>query len=674
MLGSTLVPTPFTEVSTVAAVDDTPWTLPTRPARCTARQLADTDIAGCLVAASADPDRNGWPTPPFPSDPAVPGGVGVVPLAGWTFSGWGYNGSPALAEWEAQMVGNPRAIGPVRANQLRGLPAAQPLFEGFIRDIVAGGYRITDVGAYTFRCTSGSGKSCQGLQRDSLSTHSWGLGLDMNSGANPERTYVGIGGASACATPMVTDIPMWVVRAAERWGLYWGGYGWSGSCDNPQQQRTSATRDATHFEFRGSPALAEAIAAKNLGGSCLDVADDAGRIGKRCLLPGEVPEAGWRVVVNTAAPAGTTAALVNIAVTGATADGYVTAEACTARAAGPRSSSNGNAAVGRTSANLAVVPIDAAGRFCLYRSQPVHTVVDVQGFYAPARSAGVSATLFHAVAPSRLLDTRTETGCAPGECRGGAPVPAGIESTVAASTVPGNAAAVLANVTVTEPTANGYVTADSCANLTPGPQTRSNINFGAGDTTANLSVVPVEAAGGGSVFCTFATTELHQVIDVQGYYLPSSAATATPGWALEPASGRMLDTRECRPTTPGAAPGAAPACGQRNVGGSMLRLQAPAGASAVLVNLTLLDAEVPGFATAQPCSALSGQPGQSNGNVAVGRIAANLAVVAVGPDGSFCITTSSTMHVVVDLQGTLTPNASLRFVPITPIRRSDTRV
>jgi len=672
-LGLGLVPSPAVLVRTAAAADNTPWTLPTRPARCTTAQANAGTVAGCLLGGYDAPDANGWPNPPFPSDPTTTGNeLGVLPLPGWTWSGYGYNGSPALTAWEAMLVANQSAIGRVHANQLRAMPEALPLFEGFLRDIVAGGYSLTDAYTYSFRCTSGSGKSCAGKSRDSLSNHSWGLAMDMNSGANPETTYIGINGASACATPITTDIPQWVVQTAEKWGLYWGGYGWSTGCTSPAEMRATASRDATHFEFRGTPSQAQAIAAKNLGGSCLPTVNDAGTFGSTCLAPGDVPAAGVRVVIDTTAPKGATAALVNIAMTGATADGYVTADTCAAAAPGPRTTSNGNTMAGQTVANLSVVPLDSSGRFCLFRSKPMHTIVDVQGYFAPAGTAGPTGTTFNAVAPARLLDTRTTPACDPsGACLPAGAVPGGVEIAVNAPVVPPTATAVLANLAITEPSAAGYLTADSCPTLAPGPQTHANANYATGATLSNLAVVPVSAAAGtgATQFCTVSMSTAHEVVDLQGYFAVPTAAAPGAGFTAVPTQ-RVVDTRGCwtDPIT------AIQRCALVNDAGSIIRMSAPAGASAVLVNITLTEAAGDGFATAQPCSLLQGAvPGVANGNVAAGRTAGNLAVVGVDPDGTFCVRVSAPMHVVVDLQGTFAANGTARFIPTAPVRRSDTR-
>ncbi|HEY4332145.1 MAG TPA: hypothetical protein VGM78_06235, partial [Ilumatobacteraceae bacterium] len=121
-----------------------------------------------------------------------------------------------------------------------------------------------------------------------------------------------------------------------------------------------------------------------------------------------------------------------------------------------------------------------------------------------------------------------------------------------------------------------------------------------------------------------------------------------------------------------AVTGAAP-CAQINPIGSVIHLRAPAGAAAVLINLTLTGATSAGFATAEPCSMLTPTPGQSNGNVAVGGTAANLAIVPVDADGTFCVMVSAPMHVIVDLQGSFSSTGSLQFMPSAPVRRSDTR-
>ncbi|MDO8363725.1 MAG: peptidoglycan-binding protein [Actinomycetota bacterium] len=727
--------TPSVEVVDAA---DAPWTLPTVPPKCSTAKINTGDVAGCIVASQVGmPETRGWPEPPFPepvpvgelpwvdlargsSGPVVMlvqqaliangasiiadgqfgpltetavktyqtanglpstgivdvatadllgvhnSGTGAFPPSGWKWLGWGYNGSPILTQWEAQLASNQAAIGSLRAGQLRAFNAALPLFEGFLAEIQAKGYQIREGGTYVFRCTASTRKDCAGLTRSALSNHAYGLATDINTVANPLRTYYGINGNTACQTPMATDMPQWVVQVAEKWGLYWGGYGWSSGCTSPAQVKTSASRDPMHFEFNGSVAQAQAILNFNAGpGACIDVADVNGVVTERCYSRIEKPAATTRVVVTTNAPAGATAALVNITTAGAATNGYVTAEACTAMPVGTRAWSNGNARPGRAVAAAAVVPLDAQGRFCIYQSTALHTIVDVQGYFAP-HAVAPNGNLYTPVTPVRTTDTRTLPFCTPaGVCDDTGPIPAGTEIVnTAASAL--DAVATLANITVVAPSVNGYVTADTCASLVPGLQARSTLNY-ATDTVANLAVVPSATTEQGVQFCTYSPNGVQEIIDVQGFFAPA----AQGGLAYSPlAPSRLVDTRQCwtDPVTQ------VQRCALINSAGSIVRMRAPAGATAVLVNLTAVQATATGYVSAGACSALTpGPQAQSNLNAVIGSAVANVAVVPVDADGTFCAYMSSSMHLAVDLIGTFSAAGALRFTPITPVRVHDSR-
>jgi hypothetical protein len=627
--------------------NSTPWTLPSMPAKCTEAQIAAGDVASCVITKYTDVTKTGWGTPPFPI--AADGTLNP----GWKSNGWAYSGSPALKDWEAALWKNAEKVGTIRAGALQAPPAALALFEGFLGEIQANGYRITDAIGYNFRCTSNTRKDCVGLTSASLSNHAWGLAVDINVGANPEVRYVPTADSptTACAVPMATNIPQWVVQIAEKWGLLWGGYGWSGGCATSATIKSSVIRDPMHFEFRGSVEDAVKIASVNgvsVKRYCSNVVESGATI-RKCTWQ-DRPQAGWRTSVPLLGPAGATSALVNITLTGASASGYVTAESCDGNVTGERSWSNGNVAVGATVANLAVVPLDAFGRFCLYNSTPMHMIVDAQGFFMPSRLAGSGATMFTPLSPTRVLDTRNAGG----------KVVALSENGVVVAHAPAGSVAMLSNITVTGTVGAGYLTADSCENLQPGEQTRSNINFGNDDTVANLAVVPMGFVGDKPGFCTLANAGLNQVIDVQGVFAPSPVGQ----WGYSPAApSRLLDTRKCTDN-----------CAEVFKAGAVIKMAAPAGASAVLINLTLTDAKAAGYATADKCSSLvPGPQAQSNANVTVGRSVANLAVVPVDADGTFCVYTSSATRVIVDVQGTFSPSGDLRFIPVSSVRRFDSR-
>jgi len=94
-----------------------------------------------------------------------------------------------------------------------------------------------------------------------------------------------------------------------------------------------------------------------------------------------------------------------------------------------------------------------------------------------------------------------------------------------------------------------------------------------------------------------------------------------------------------------------------------------------LVNLTMTGATDTGYITADKCSALTiGEQTKSNGNFQGGRDVANLSVVPVDSDGSFCIYTNAATHLIVDLQGTFSGSGALGLDIVGPTRLLDTRL
>jgi hypothetical protein len=593
---------------------------------------------------------------------------GTFPPTGWKWLGWGYNGSPALATFEKQLVSNKAPIGAMRVGQLRSFADSLPLFENFYAEIQAKGYVINDGGTWVFRCTASTRKDCAGQTRYSLSNHAFGLASDINTVKNPMVRYYAINGVTACSTPMKTDLPRWVVQIAEKWGLYWGGYGWTSGCQTPTQWRASVSRDPMHFEFNGSPAQAQAILRRNLGsGKCIDVVNEAGQPVNWCLMKGEVPGAGTRLAVGTAPPTGATAVVVNVVTLNAASGGSYTAEDCAARPKGPRTWSNGNVRVGRTTSTITVVPLDASGRFCLYQSAAFQTIVDVQGYFVPSAAAPTGA-LFTPVGALRTLDTGATTYCGPeGTCVAPRPTTPNTEVlNIAPSAV--TPVAALANITTSGAAAGGYVTAGTCDAIVPGPQSYSNLNFSPLDpTAANTAFIPTASTEIGATFCTYATAALREVVDVTGFFNPPQDGGL--GFTAQTPT-RLVDTRRCwaDPIT------TVQRCSLVNDAGSIVRVAAPPGASAVLINLTAVGASANGSLAPAACSAfVAGQRVAPITPTLVGAATANLAAVPVDPDGTFCVKVTSSTHVVVDLLGTFSPTGDLRFVLATPRRLISTR-
>ena len=344
--------------------------------------------------------------------------------------------------------------------------------------------------------------------------------------------------------------------------------------------------------------------------------------------------------VSAGMPADASAVLANVTMVGGTASGYVTADRCSALRSGLQSQSSGNHGVRAAFSNLAVVALDADGRFCLFNQAPVELLADVQGYF----SAAPDGQLFAPSVPARRLDTRDALR----------PTASTITA-VDAGLAPGSSAA-LVNITMVGGAAEGFITADRCSALTAGPQTRSSGNHGPNSAVANLSVVPLDADGR---FCIFNQVPVNLVVDVQG----SFAASPPNGLGFAPTTpNRVLDTRS--------------GVGVRPQSGMVTKVMTglPTGMVAALVNIAMVDGAGPGFITAARCSAIGAGPQQqSNGNHVAAAAISNLSVVPLDADGSFCILNSNNVHLAVDVQGGFAPGATDRFFSVTPTRVLDPR-
>ena len=622
--------------STVAAADDTPWVLPVTPPRCTTAQADAGDVVGCVLAFHHDPTDVGWGAPPAP---------GVGP--GWEWNGYTYNGSPALARWEAgQIAANSTTVAGKSPGYLETHVAAQGLFEGFLDEIATRGYRVHDVGGYTFRCTSGNGGwSCPSGDPGDLSNHAWGLAIDMNAGTNPIRSYAGVDGATACRTPIQTDLPRWVIQTAEKWGLYWGGYGWNDGCQSLDTERTVVSRDPPHFEFRGTPEQAAAIESFNLrndpAATCFEVVDDDGGREERCTLDG-VPRSGWRLPVQVAAPADAVAALVNLTGTRAATAGSFTIEDCGPRTGRTRGTTSLQFSPGSAIATMAVAPLSDAGTFCIWRSAPAHSIVDVIGYL----TASGERVWVDPVDPTRITDTRAHQTCTPAqECHDGPVEHEGIRRIPTTDT-----SARLANITTTRSDGWGWLQAGRCDDVGPG-RMFSNLNYV--ETGARANLVLME--GGDAGTCTFVHTGTHVIVDE----LARLDRQAGYGWRVA-AADRVYDS------------------GQRLAAGSVTEVDLGTDAPAAAVAISVSGTDVRGYATVAPCSQLAGtrgtvaEPETSSVNHVAGQSATNLALVETD-GGRVCVYTFGDARITLDLQAELVDDQTLGLAPITPIRTHDTR-
>ena len=123
---------------------------------------------------------------------------------------------------------------------------------------------------------------------------------------------------------------------------------------------------------------------------------------------------------------------------------------------------------------------------------------------------------FTGLNPARLLDTRPSGTTTDGVSAGGGARPAGstYELLVAdRGGVPAGARAVVLNLTITEGSGPGYVSVVPCGQPTP---VASSLNYDAGTTRANVTIADVDADGKVCLFT--ATSPVHLVVDVAGYF------------------------------------------------------------------------------------------------------------------------------------------------------------
>lgn len=325
-------------------------------------------------------------------------------------------------------------------------------------------------------------------------------------------------------------------------------------------------------------------------------------------------------------PNGSSAVSANFTVVAPSGAGYLTAWNCSANRPVV---STVNFSGGEVTPNAATIPLDVNGQLCVFANVDTDLVVDVNGFYGPG-----GAARFTPVSPVRLMDSRENLGA-------NGPVAAGttVELPVAGTAgVPAGAAAVTLNVTSTDARLDGYVTVYSCDGPRP---VVSNLNPSRGRVRPNLVVTPVSASG---TVCLFTLNETHLVVDVTGFLSTGSVRRFTPS---EPF--RFLDTRDrVRPEVNAGTGGNLVQAGQTLVIPIAGVRGVPVGAKAVSLNLTVTNAQRDGFITAWPCGE---RPVASTANYEVNAPVSNGAQLPLSADGSLCLYSSQTAHVVLDVNG-----------------------
>lgn len=205
---------------------------------------------------------------------------------------------------------------------------------------------------------------------------------------------------------------------------------------------------------------------------------------------------------------------LNVTATGGTRSGYVTAYAAGSRRPG---SSNLNYVVHQTIPGLVVVQVGSGGVVDLYNGSAgtVELIADVEG-YTRSGTATTQGS-YVAYSPYRVMDTRTGLGGKHSAFGSGS----SFTLNLGASGYQVDTAAVVVTVTATGERTGGWL------RLSPGSGravTSSNLNYVAGQSIANVVVVPLNAAQ--TLTVTASNTDV--VIDVNGYLRNPTVKWGTP--------------------------------------------------------------------------------------------------------------------------------------------------
>jgi hypothetical protein len=311
---------------------------------------------------------------------------------------------------------------------------------------------------------------------------------------------------------------------------------------------------------------------------------------------------------------GAVAVTLNVTVTEPSGSGYVTVWPSDRQ---QPLASNLNFVAGETIPNFVTVGLGIDGAVKFFSQVGTHLVVDVVGYFY----AG-----FNPVTPARVMDTRSGLSgfvLGPGETRelqiqGNGGLPATAFGSVAL------------NVTVTEPTATGFISVWPTGTERP---LASNLNFTPQETIPNAVLVGLGSGGKVSLYNSAGSTNL--VVDVAGWFdLGFDAVTPT----------RLMDTRSGLGGVV-LGPGATRTLRVTGSGGIPTD-----GVGGVSLNVTVTEPTVAGYLTVWPAGRT--RPLASNLNFIAGQTIPNAVSTGVNANGDIEIyNNSGNSHVVVDVTG-----------------------
>ena len=310
------------------------------------------------------------------------------------------------------------------------------------------------------------------------------------------------------------------------------------------------------------------------------------------------------------------------------------------------------------------------------------------------QTVGLSRGTYVAVAPYRVFDSRS-SDCI--QCHGSfGPTShqnVQITGTIDGGTVPSNAIAVVINLTAVSGTQATYLTLSPTGTGTLGAT--SSLNVPAAITRANLVTVQLSAGGQVTVYNSAGTIDA--VMDVAGYFLPSTTpAVGGPGGTagtFHPISPiRICDTRADKGTAcdTSASVDNPLGAGQSRVihvvgnrpdqSTSVAHVPSDGTAAAVVLNLTGTQGTSSTNVTVYPTTAgtCGAPPHSSTLNIYANTALGNRVIVPVDASGNICVyNAEGTIDLVMDVNGWFgtggEATAGALFYPIAPVRICDTR-
>ncbi len=369
------------------------------------------------------------------------------------------------------------------------------------------------------------------------------------------------------------------------------------------------------------------------GGATIDgVAQAEGPLGPRAVRSLRVVNRG------TSIPAlGIGAVAINVTAIGPNAPSYLTVWPSGAT---QPNASNLNFSANQTIPNMVIVKVGASGQIDLFNeSGSVHVAVDILGFFPEGPA-------FNGITPERFVDTRS----------GGNTIDGQYKATGAIGTSPINVkiagrggipatgvGSVALNVTVTNPTADSYMTVWPKGQDQPNA---SNLNYAAGTTIPNMVIVPLSSSGEISIFNAAGKTDV--IVDVLGWFPGGSVGSfvgRTPARVFDNRSpgGRTEDGLNAGAGVLGA--------GQETTFKILGRGGVPAsGVGSVALNVTVVGPTAESYLTVWPGG--TDRPNASNLNFTAGTTIPNMVIVPVGPKGEIGLfNAAGNTNIIVDVLG-----------------------